>query len=254
MIEYYIDGSTKENMIGVGIVKVNEFGFVEKHHFNIEHINPSSMIAEGYSLEKTFELIQENDLRRNQLIDIYTDCQSLHQSLLFNEKINYTSNLFFTKQETNHYFQHLRILYIELLSNSSPCPMYHCEKSKKARPLIQIYFKDQADDKKLLQVAHSLSREYIKDGEKPLKVELKAIRDKNKWVIIKDNKDAVAENKRPIIALSEALQQLDGRNKEIIICNTLETILKSTLKNKIINKSMKSAMKTLEAYKLLVNQ
>lgn len=46
MIEYYIDGSTKENMIGVGIVKVNEFGFIEKRHFNVEHIKPSSNIAE----------------------------------------------------------------------------------------------------------------------------------------------------------------------------------------------------------------
>ena len=36
MIEYYIDGSTKDHMIGVGIVKVNEFGFIEKHHFNVE--------------------------------------------------------------------------------------------------------------------------------------------------------------------------------------------------------------------------
>ena len=61
MIEYYIDGSTKDHMIGVGIVKVNEFGFIEKHHFNVEHINPSSNLAEGYALEKTFELIKESE-------------------------------------------------------------------------------------------------------------------------------------------------------------------------------------------------
>ena len=31
VIEYYIDGSTKENTIGAGIVKVNEF-FKQKIH------------------------------------------------------------------------------------------------------------------------------------------------------------------------------------------------------------------------------
>ncbi|WP_318502871.1 hypothetical protein [Bacillus sp. T3] len=125
MIEYYIDGSTKDQMIGVGIVKVNEYGFIEKYHFNVEHINPSSNIAEGYSLEKTFEMIKQNDLHKNELIDIYTDCQKLHQILLYNGKIEFSNSQYFAKQEANQYFQHIRNLYIDLISQFSNYPLYH---------------------------------------------------------------------------------------------------------------------------------
>lgn len=58
VIEYYIDGSAKESTIGAGIVKINEYGFIEKHHFTIEHVNPTSQIAEGYALQKAFEMIR----------------------------------------------------------------------------------------------------------------------------------------------------------------------------------------------------
>jgi ribonuclease HI len=104
LIEYYIDGSTKENMIGAGIVKVNEFGFLEKYHYNVEHINPSSTIAEGYSLEKSFEMIKNDDLHKYEIIDIYTDCQKLYQSFQYNVNIEFNRSSFFTKQESNKYF------------------------------------------------------------------------------------------------------------------------------------------------------
>lgn len=65
MIEYYIDGSMKDNIVGAGFVKINEFGFIEKHHFNLGHINPSSNIAECYCLEKTFEMLKEKDIHKN---------------------------------------------------------------------------------------------------------------------------------------------------------------------------------------------
>lgn len=81
MIEYYIDGSAKDNRIGVGIVKVNEFGFIEKHHFNVEHINASSNLAEGFSLKKALELIKVTDFNKNELKNIYTDSKKLYMCL-----------------------------------------------------------------------------------------------------------------------------------------------------------------------------
>jgi hypothetical protein len=253
MIEYYIDGSAKDHIIGAGIVKVNEFGFIVKHHFSIEHISPSSMIAEGYSLEKVLDMIQRTDIHKNELINIYTDCQNLYHSFMYNENGKFNRANFFAKQEGNVYVQHLRDIYLELISRSSSHPMYHCDKTKQARPLIKLYFKDEAGDKKYLKEAHTLSRAYIKEEEaKYIKLELKAIRKNNKWYIVKDNKDIVAENKRPLIALSEALVQTDANIKQIQLCESLETLLKSTNKNRL-SKNMKSAVKIIEDHKLLIN-
>lgn len=251
MIEYYIDGSTKDTMIGVGVVKVNQFGFIEKHHFNAEHINPTSTIAEGYSLEKALQMIKETDIHKNELIDIYTDCKSLHHSLMYNENMEFNSGNFFVKQETNDYFKHIRNLYIELISKLSNHPIYHCDKTKQARPLIKIYFKDAVKDQKYLKDAHSLSRIYIKDEE--INLHLKAIRKNNKWYIVKNNKDIVAENKRPLLALSDALKQTNGSIKHIKLCDSLETILKSTNKKNLTSESMKTAVKIIENHKLLIN-
>ncbi|AGK53727.1 hypothetical protein [Bacillus sp. 1NLA3E] len=97
-----------------------------------------------------------------------------------------------------------------------------------------MYFKDDVKDKKYLQYAHDLSRNYIKEEvkpnpskvelkAKPSKVELKAIKEKNKWCIVKDNKDVVAENNRPLITLSEALKQTDTHIKQVKLCHTLIT-------------------------------
>jgi hypothetical protein len=254
MIEYYIDGSTKENMIGVGIVRVNEFGFIEKHHFKVEHINSNSTIAEGYSLEKTFEMIEKNDINKNETIDIYTDCQKLYHSLLFNGNTEFNRSNFFAKQESNHYLLYIRNLYIDLISRHSNYPIYHCSKTKQARPLIKVFFKDDVKDKKFLQEAHSLSRNYIKEEKgNPIKIELKAIRKNEKWHIVKDNKEVVAENKRPLLALSEALKQIDTHTNEIKLCEKLKTILKSTDKNRLTSDDMKSAVKVIENHKLLIN-
>jgi hypothetical protein len=250
MIEYYIDGSTKDHMIGVGIVKVTEFGFIEKHHFNIEHINPSSNIAEGYSLEKTFELIKETDINKHELIDIYTDSRNPHNSLTINTDVEFTRNNFFSKQESNSYFIFIRNLYLDIISKHSKSPLYFCDKTKRPRPLIKLYYKEDTQNKKYLQDAHTLSRNYIK--EELVKMELKAIKEKDKWVIVKDKKAVVAENKRPLIALSEALKQTNAFNKQIKLCDTLETLLKSTSKNKLSNESMKSAYKIIENHKLLI--
>jgi hypothetical protein len=282
-----MDGSTKEHMIGVGIVKVNEFGFIEKHHFKIEHLNPNSHFAEGYAFEKALEMIKENDLNKNEMINVYTDCQSLYHSFLYNGNIEFHRSPFFVKQEPNSYFQHLRNLYISLVSRTSNYPVYHCTKTNQARPLIKLFFKDDVEDKTFLQEAHSLSRYYIKEEaklikveakpieveakpikeeakpikekakpvkvkEKPIKVELKAVKEKNKWSIVKDNKDVIAENQRPLIALSEALKQTDAHNKQIKLCNGLKTILKNTNKNKLSNESMKTAIKIIEKHKLLI--
>jgi hypothetical protein len=254
MIEYYIDDSTKDNMIGAGIVKVNEFGFLEKYHFNVEHVNPSSTIAEGYSLEKTFEMIKGNDINKKELINIYTDCQKLHHSFLYNVDVEFNRSNFFAKQESNIYFLHIRNLYLELISRYSQNPLFHCDKTNQARPLIKVYFKDVVNDKKYLQDAHLLSRHYIKEEvEKPLKIELKAVREKNTWFIVKNNKDVVAENKRPLIALSDALRQTDAHNvKQIKLCDQLETILKCTNKNRLANESMKTAIKIIEKHKLFL--
>jgi hypothetical protein len=255
MIQYYIDGSAKEPMIGAGIVKVNEFGFIEKYHFNIEHINPSSNLAEGYSLEKTMEMIRETDLTKNEIIDIYTDCQRLSNIFLYNQNTEFHKSNFFIKQETDKYFQHLRSLYIELVSKYANLPLFFCEKTKQPRPFIKIFFKDAAQDKKYLELAHSLSRNYIKEEIPPVKVELKAVRKENMWCIVKDNKLVISENKRPIIALSEALKKLNPQTSQIKICNTLETILKSTKNNKsrLSNEALISAMKIIDNHISIIN-
>jgi hypothetical protein len=259
MIEYFMDGSTKEHMIGVGIVKVNEFGFIEKHHFKVEHLNPNSNFAEGYALEKALEMIKLNDLNKNEMINLYTDCQSLYHSFLYNGNIEFNRSPFFVKQESNSYFQHLRNLYMALVSRTSNYPVYHCTKTNQARPLIKLFFKDDVEDKKFLQEAHSLSRNYIKveakpikEEAKPIKVELKAVREKNKWCIVKDNKDVIAENQRPLIALSEALKQTDAHIKQIKLCDGLKTIIKNTNKNNLSNASIKTAIKIIEKHKLLI--
>ncbi len=252
MISYYIDGSTKDNLIGAGIVKVNEFGFIQKYHFNAEHINPTSQIAEGFSLEKTFELIQKHDLSKKELINIYTDCQPLLYSFLYNETAEFTHRHFFTNQASNPYFRHLRNLYIELISKISNYPLHYCNKTKHARPLIKIFFKEDAADQKFFQKAHSLSRNYLKEESSPVKVELKAENKNNKWYIIRDNAVA-AENKRPLIALSDALQQMDSRPNQIVLCDKLKMILKSTDKNRVANDSMKQAMKIIEKYQQQMN-
>lgn len=252
MIQYYIDGSTKENMIGVGIVRVNEFGFIEKHHFNIEHINPSSQLAEGYSLEKTFEMIKEKDFFKNELIDIYTDCQQLYHSLMHQNHIEFNRSNFFAKQETNPYFQFLRNEYRELNSKYSSYPVFHCDKTGQARPFIKVFFKDDLDDKKYLQAAHTLSRQYIKEEEVPVTIQLTAIKKEKTWVIMKDDKLVLAENKRPIVALSAALKHTHTHKKQIKLCERLKTILKSTNKNNLSNE-MKSAYKVIEDHKLLMN-
>lgn len=252
MIEYYIDGSTKENMIGVGIVKVNEFGFIEKHHYNVEHISATSTIGEGYSLEKTLELIKKCDVHKNELIDIYTDCKKLVSLLRFNENISFNRNDFFVNQESNSYFQHIRNQFLELISRNSNSAIYHCAKTHQARPLIKVYFKDALEDKKYLNEAHRLSRQYIKE-EAPAKVELKAIRKNSKWYIVKDNKETIAENKRPLIALSNALKLTETNTKQINLCERLQTILKSTSKNKLTSDAMKSAYKIIEDHRLLIN-
>jgi ribonuclease HI len=255
LIEYYIDGSTKNQTIGVGLVKVNEYGFIEKHHFTAEHVNPTSNIAEAFSLEKAFELIKNYDINKNELIDIYTDSQTLYHSLNYNLQTEFNKSDFFTKQELNKYFQHIRSLYIELISKSSSTPIYHCSKTNQARPLIKVFFKDDLDNKKYLEDAHVLSRYYLKTKQvkpKLVKLELKAIREKDKWIIVKNNQDVVAENKRPLIALSEALKQIDVRHKQIKLCEKLETILKSTDKSRLTNESMKSAIEVIENHKLLI--
>jgi ribonuclease HI len=253
LIEYYIDGSTKDNVIGVGIVKVNGFGFIEKHHFNVEHIKPSSNIAEGYSLEKALELINQNDINKTELINIYTDNQKLYNSLLHNTNLEFNNSDFFVKEEAMDYFQHIRSLYLELISKFSNKPIFYCDKTNNARPFIKIFFKDDVEDKKYLQDAHLLSRKYIKKEDKNLvAIELRAIRKDNIWHIVK-NKKSVASNKRPLIALSDALIQINSPTKHIKLCDTLETILKSTNKNRLSNDSMKSAVKIIEDYKLLIN-
>lgn len=63
----------------------------------------------------------------------------------------------------------------------------------------------------------------------------------------------MAGNKRPLIALSEALKQMNSQSSEIHLCDTLTTILKSTNKNNLSNSSIKSAVKIIETHKLPVN-
>ncbi|NMD72303.1 hypothetical protein HHO41_18705 [Bacillus sp. DNRA2] len=248
MIEYYIDGSMKGQRIGVGIVKVNEYGFIEKYHYDVEHINPTSNIAEAYSLEKALEMIKQFDLHKNEMIDIYTDCQKLYQLFLFHEKTEFTNSQYFVKQEANRYFQHIRELYIELTSEFSQYPVYHCEKTNRSRPFIKIFYQDDAKDKKYLQYAHDLSRQYLKEETKPIIVELKAKRENNSWYIIKNNKP-IAENKRPILALAQALNQFDS-NSKIKMSDDLITLIKNTRTMKLSNESMKKAMKVIEKYNL----
>lgn len=250
VIEYYIDGSAKGNTIGAGIVKINEYGFIEKRHFTTEHINPTSQIAEGYALERALEMIRENDIHKNEMIDLYTDCRELITCMTFNQHIEFHRSEFFSKQETNDYFQYLRDVYKELIIRKSKSCIYHCVKVNEARPLIKMFFKDDAQDKKYLQEAHMMSRKYIKKEEtKVLKIELKAVRKDKTWHIIKNNKEMIAVNKRPLIAFSEALMQPDIQNKEIKLCANLETLLKTTSNNKPSTEPMKIAMKTIEKYK-----
>ncbi|MBM6618511.1 hypothetical protein [Bacillus suaedaesalsae] len=264
MIEYFIDGSAKENIIGVGIVKVNEFGFVEKFHYSIENIKPTSNIAEGFALQKAFELIQKNDSEKNELINIYTDNQNLHNSFFYHVNVEFNRSSFFAKQETNNYYHYLRNLYIGLISRNTNLPMYHCLKTKEARPTVKIYYKDDVEDKKFLQEAHLLSRKYINEENKrekketkveskKIKIQLKAVRKNEQWYIVKNNKGIMAGNKRPLIALSEALKQINSQTSEIHLCDTLTTILKSTNKNNLSNSSIKSAVKIIETHKLPVN-
>lgn len=59
MIEYYIDGSAKDRTIGAGIVRINEFGFMDKRHIAAEHTNPTPQIAEGFAFEKALEMIKD---------------------------------------------------------------------------------------------------------------------------------------------------------------------------------------------------
>lgn len=248
MIEYYIDGSTKDLMIGAGIVKVNEFGFIEKYHYKVEHVNPTSNLAEGYALERTLHMIKENDIHKNELIDIYTDCQKLHQLFLTNEKIEYNRSNYFEKQEVNHYFQHIRKLYIDLISTFSNYPLFHCEKTNQARPMIKIFVKDEGKNKKYHQYAHHLSRFYLKNGPVPaLEVELSAKRKNNTWYIVKDNKQIVAENKRPIIALAEAVKPLDSTTR-ITLCEVLSSFIENTRQQKIQNTSLKAAINIINQH------
>ncbi|WP_147535468.1 hypothetical protein [Bacillus marasmi] len=250
MIEYYIDGSTKDQMIGVGIVKVNEFGFIEKYHFKVEHVNPTSNLAEGYALERTLHMIKENDLHKHEMIDIYTDCQKLHRLFLSNENMEYNRNNYFEKQEANHYYQHIRRLYIELISYFSNYPLFHCEKTNHARPLIKIHFNHDTNQK-YHQYAHNLSRHYLKNESVPApKVEFSAKRKDNTWYIVKDNEEVVAENKRPILALADAIRPLD-KQTQIKLCEVLSSFIKNTRQQKIQNSSLKASMSIINQRKYL---
>lgn len=265
VIEYYIDGSAKENTVGAGIVKINEFGFIEKRHFTIEHMDPTSQIAEGYAFEKAMEMTRENDIHKNELINIYTDCRQLINCMAFNQQIEFHRSEFFSKQETNDYFQYLRDIYKELIVRKSKSCIYHCVRSNEARPLIKVFFKDDADNKNYLQEAHSLSRKYIKKEEPKIKkvdskaapkvdqklkkIELKAVKKENSWHIMKNNNKTIAVNKRPLIALSEALIQSKVQNNQFKLCAYLENLLKSTNKNKLSNESMITAMKIIDKHK-----
>lgn len=273
VIEYYIDGSAKENTIGAGIVKINEYGFIEKHHFTIEHTNPASQIAEGYALEKSLEMIRENDIHKNELVNIYTDCKQLITCLAFNQHIEFHRSEFFSRQEMNGYFQYLRDVYKELIVKKSKSCIYHCIISNEARPLIKVFYKEDAENKNYLQEAHSMSRKYIKKEElkihkvdlkaapkaalksaakvepKIKKIDLKAVKKANSWHIVKNNSKTIAVNKRPLIALSEALLQTKVQNHQIKLCVYLENLLKSTNKNKLSNESMISAFKIIDEHK-----
>jgi hypothetical protein len=167
----------------------------------------------------------------------------------FNQNTKFNRSNFFTKQESNNYFQHIRDLYIELISRFSDSPIYYCDKTRHARPFIKVFFKDDAIDKKYLQDAHTLSPKYLMEEEViSFKVELKATKKENKWHIVKNNKEEITENKRPLIALSDALKQTNPHITKIKLCDNLEMILKSTNKNKISSESMKSALKIIENY------
>lgn len=263
VIEYFIDGSAKGNMVGAGIVKINEFGFIEKRHFTIEHVNPSSQIAEGYAFEMALDMISKTDIHKNELINIYSDCRQLITCVSFNSQTAFHRTDFFIRQETNGYFEHLRNSYKELIMKKSKSCIYHCAKSGEARPLIKVFFKDCAEDKKYLQAAHALSRNYLNKEElkitkvemaipkmepKPKKVELKAVKKENEWHIVK-NKKTIAVHKRPLIALSEALVQPEVQNSSIKLCVYLENLLKSTSKNKLSQESLISAMKIIDKHK-----
>lgn len=219
----------------------------------MEHTNPSSNIAEFYALEKALQVIKEDDLITHELIDIYTDSQKVFSTFTYHEHIEFTRNNFFEKQESNSYFQYVRNLFLQLVSKNSNAPMYFCEKTKKARPIIQVFFQDDLKDKKYLQEAHVLSRKYIQEEIVPEKVEIAAVKEKGQWQIVKNQKEVIAKNKRPLIALSEALEQLDPHLHKVVLCGRLETILKATDKRKLTNASLKSAMKTIEKHKLVIS-
>ncbi|WP_282019927.1 hypothetical protein [Planomicrobium okeanokoites] len=265
MIEYYLDGSAKGNMVGAGVVKINEYGFIEKSHFTSEHVNPSSQTAEGFALEKALGLIMETDIHKNELINIYTDCRQLINLMDFNQTLEFHHHEFFNRQEANNYFQYLREIYKELILRNSKSSIYHCAKTNTARPLIKVFFKDDADHKNYLQDAHKLSRTYIRKEEgkvekvelttvvkevpKRKKVELKAVKKANSWHIVKNNGKTIAVNKRPLIALSVALVQTKNPNQQIKLCLYLENLLKSTNKNKVNNESMLEAIKIIDEHK-----
>lgn len=250
VIEYYIDGSAKQNTIGAGIVKINEYGFLDKRHFTIEHTNPSSQIAEGYSFEKALEMIAENDLNKNELIDLYTDCRELHNAMAFNAHIEIHGSGFFVLNEPSGYFQYLRDIYTALILRHSKSCIYHCAKTKQGRPLIKLFYKEHAEDKKYLQDAHSMSRKYIEiEEQKKAKIDLKAMKKDGSWHILMNNKKTIGVNKRPLIALSEALTSTAVQNKHIKLCDYLENLLKSTIKNKVSNDGMISAMKIIDKHK-----
>lgn len=265
MIEYYIDGSAKDRTIGAGIVRINEFGFMDKRHIAAEHTNPTPQIAEGFAFEKALEMIKENDIHKNELINVYSDCRHLISSLQFNQHFDFHQSEFFIKQETNDYFLYLRELYKELIARKSKSSIYHCSKSKEARPLIKVFYKEDADNRNYLQDAHSMSRQYIKQEESKVlnvvskapskveakinKIDLKAVKKANSWHIVKNNGKTIAVNKRPLIALSEALVQTKAQNQQIKLCAYLENLLKSTNKNQLSNESMISAIKIIDEHK-----
>lgn len=265
MIEYYIDGSAKDKTIGAGIVKINEFGFIEKRHFTAEHTNPSPQIAEGFAFEKAMEMISENDIHKNDVVNIYSDCRYLISSLQFNRHIEFHRSEFFIKQEANGYFLYLRDLYKDLIARNSKSCIYHCSKSNEARPLIKLFYKEDAENKNYLQDAHSMSRKYIMKEEPKIKkvdlkatpkvepkikkINLKAVKKANSWHIVKNNGKTIAENKRPLIALSEALMKTKAQNQQIKLCAYLENLLKSTNKNQLSNESMITAIKIIEERK-----
>lgn len=199
------------------------------------------------------------------MINVYTDCKQLITCLAFNRHIEFHRSEFFSRQEMNGYFQYLRDVYKELIVKKSKSCIYHCIISNEARPWIKVFYKEDAENKNYLQEAHSMSRKYIKKEElkiqpvdlkaapkvelKIKKIELKAVKKANSWHIVKNNGKTIAVNKRPLIALSEALLQTKVQNHQIKLCVYLENLLKSTNKNKLSNESMISAIQIIDEHK-----